>query len=96
MGIKVAPITAGASPLFQDSRDIETGFGMEIGAAIAWHDPQHGISAQLQGRSLVARVEEEFRQQGMALSYAWEPQPTQSTGDHLSPPPPPPTVCAGR
>ena len=49
---------------------------MEIGAAIAWHDPQHGISAQLQGRSLLTHADQEFRQQGMAFSFAWEPNPT--------------------
>ena len=66
-----------------DGGDAESGFGLEVGAALAWHDPQRGISAELEGRSLVTHVEEEFRQQGMAVSFAWEPDPT-NRGPSLS------------
>ena len=59
-----------------DGGDAETGFGLEVGAALAWNDPQQGISAEVKGRSLVTHVEEEFRQQGLALSFTWEPDPT--------------------
>ena len=59
-----------------DGGDAESGFGLEVGAALAWNDPQRGITAEVQGRSLVTHVEEEFRQQGLALSFAWEPNPT--------------------
>ncbi|MCY4056347.1 MAG: hypothetical protein OXF67_10960, partial [Cyanobacteria bacterium MAG CAR4_bin_6] len=31
---------------------------------------------EVQGRSLVTHVEEEFRQQGLALSLSWNPNPT--------------------
>ena len=60
----------------QDDGDAETGFGLEVGAALAWNDPQRGITAEAQGRSLVTHVEEEFRQQGLALSLSWNPNPT--------------------
>ena len=66
-----------------DGGDAESGFGLEVGAALAWHDPQRGISAQLKGRSLVTHVEEEFRQQGLAVSFAWEPDPS-NRGPSLS------------
>ncbi|WP_152535266.1 autotransporter outer membrane beta-barrel domain-containing protein [Candidatus Synechococcus spongiarum] len=59
----------------QDSGDGETGLGLEVGAALAWNDPQRGISAQVKGRSLVTHVEKEFRQQGLALSFSWDPSP---------------------
>jgi len=59
-----------------DGGDAETGFGLEVGAALAWHDPQRGISAEVKGRSLVTHVEEEFREQGMALSFSWNPDPS--------------------
>ena len=59
-----------------DGGDAESGFGLEVGAALAWHDPQRGISAELEGRSMVTHVEEEFRQQGLAVSFAWEPDPS--------------------
>ncbi|MCY4331084.1 MAG: hypothetical protein OXC96_00935 [Cyanobacteria bacterium MAG CAR1_bin_15] len=59
-----------------DGGDAQAGFGLEVGAALAWNDPQRGITAQLKGRSLVTHVEEEFRQQGLALSFAWDPHPS--------------------
>jgi len=59
-----------------DGGDAETGFGLEVGAGISWNDPQRGITAEVKGRSLVTHVEEEFRQQGMALSLAWDPSPS--------------------
>jgi len=54
---------------------------MDIGAAIGRHDPQHG--GALHSCSLVAHVEEEFREQGLALSFSWKPG--SSNWDH--PPP---------
>ena len=67
-----------------DGGDAESGFGLEVGAALAWHDPQRGISAELEGRSMVTHVEEEFRQQGLAVSFAWNPHPTTNRGPSLS------------
>ncbi|MYF19240.1 MAG: hypothetical protein F4218_00995 [Synechococcus sp. SB0677_bin_5] len=46
-----------------------------MGAGVSWSDPQHGITADLKGRSLLSHVEEEFREQGLALSFAWDPTP---------------------
>ncbi|MCY4331498.1 MAG: hypothetical protein OXC96_03150 [Cyanobacteria bacterium MAG CAR1_bin_15] len=59
-----------------DGGDAEAGFGLEVGAALAWHDPQRGIRGEVQGRSLVTHVDKEFRQQGLALSFAWQPSPS--------------------
>ena len=67
-----------------DGGDAESGFGLEVGAGIVWHDPQRGISAELKGRSLVTHVEEEFRQQGLAVSFSWNPHPTTNRGPSLS------------
>ncbi|KKZ11636.1 MAG: hypothetical protein TH68_08390, partial [Candidatus Synechococcus spongiarum 142] len=50
--------------------------GMELGAGLAWTDARRGISAELQGRTLLTHTEEEFREQGLAVSFAWEPNPT--------------------
>ena len=41
----------------QDGGDAETGFGLEVGAGLTWEDPQHGISAQVRGRTLLAHGE---------------------------------------
>ena len=60
----------------QDGGDAETGFGMELGAGLAWTDPERGISAALKGRTLLTHADEEFREQGLAVSFAWEPNPS--------------------
>ena len=77
-----APLANGASLLpslevgiRQDGGDAETGYGVEVGAGLVWKDPQRGIRGEVQGRTLVTHTEEEFRQQGLALSFAWEPSP---------------------
>ena len=60
----------------QDRGDAETGFGMELGAGLAWTDSRRGISAELKGRTLLTHTEEEFREQGLAVSFAWDPSPS--------------------
>ncbi|KKZ14930.1 MAG: hypothetical protein TH68_03140 [Candidatus Synechococcus spongiarum 142] len=57
----------------QDGGDAETGFGMELGAGLSWTDPGRGISAELKGRTLLTHADEEFREQGLAVSFAWDP-----------------------
>ena len=59
-----------------DDGDAETGFGMELAAGLTWTDPGRGISAELQGRTLLTHADEAFREQGLAISFAWEPNPT--------------------
>ncbi|WP_161632582.1 autotransporter outer membrane beta-barrel domain-containing protein, partial [Candidatus Synechococcus spongiarum] len=59
-----------------DGGDAESGFGLEVGATLAWNDPQRGISAQVKGRSLLTHVDEHFQEQGLALSFTWEPDPS--------------------
>ena len=67
----------------QDDGDAETGFGLDIGAGIVWHDPQRGIRGEVQGHTLLTHADQEFRQQGLALSFAWEPNPS-NRGPSLS------------
>ena len=59
-----------------DDGDAETGFGMELAAGLTWTDPGRGISAELQGRTLLTHSDEDFREQGLTVSFAWEPNPT--------------------
>ncbi|MXW12136.1 MAG: hypothetical protein F4Z73_04560 [Synechococcus sp. SB0668_bin_13] len=59
----------------EDGGDAETGFGLEMGAGLLWADPARGVRGELQGRSLLSHVEEEFREQGLSLSFAWDPAP---------------------
>ncbi|MXW40371.1 MAG: hypothetical protein F4Z75_04325 [Synechococcus sp. SB0668_bin_15] len=49
---------------------------MELGAGLSWNHPQQGISADLTGRTLLSHAEEDFQEQGLALSFNWDPDPT--------------------
>ncbi|WP_034417824.1 autotransporter domain-containing protein, partial [Candidatus Synechococcus spongiarum] len=66
-----------------DGGDAESGFGLEVGATLAWNDPQRGISAELKGRSLLTHMDEHFQEQGLALSFSWNPDPS-NRGPSLS------------
>ena len=88
--IRPFPLSNGASLLpslalgiRQDSGNAETGFGLDLGAGILWSDPERGISGALKGRTLLAHAEEEFQEQGLALSFSWEPSPS-NRGPSLS------------
>ena len=76
------PLSHGASLLpsmeigiRQDGGDAETGYGMDLGAGIVWSDPERGISGEMKGRTLLTHAEEEFQEQGLALSFSWDPSP---------------------
>ena len=84
------PLSNGASLLpsmemgiRQDSGDAETGYGLDLGAGILWSDPERGISGELRGRTLLTHTEEEFQEQGLSLSFSWEPNPS-NRGPSLS------------
>ena len=57
----------------QDNGDAETGFGMDLGAGLSWNDPERGITATVKGRTLLSHGAEDFQDQGLALSFSWEP-----------------------
>ena len=62
--------------LRQDSGDAETGFGMDLGAGLSWSDPEQGITATVKGRTLLSHGAEDFQDQGLALSFSWQPSPS--------------------
>ena len=77
------PLSNGASlspslevGLRQDSGDAETGFGMDLGAGLSWNDPEQGITATVKGRTLLSHGAEDFQDQGLALSFSWQPTPS--------------------
>ena len=81
--VRPFPLSNGASLLpslalgiRQDSGDAESGFGLDLGAGILWSDPERGISSALRGHTLLAHGEEDFQEQGLALSFSWEPTPS--------------------
>ncbi len=68
----------------QDGGDAETGFGTDIRAGVLWISPEHGISGELKGRTLLIHAAEDFRDQGLALSFSWDPTPSSNRGPALS------------
>ena len=84
------PLSNGASlspslevGLRQDSGDAETGFGMDLGAGLSWSAPERGITATVKGRTLLSHGAEDFQDQGLALSFSWQPSPS-NRGPSLS------------
>ncbi|MCY4404959.1 MAG: hypothetical protein OXC15_01210, partial [Rhodospirillaceae bacterium] len=59
--------------LRRDGGDAETGFGAEIGAGIAWTDPERGLGAELRGRRLLAHEADGFHDRGLSGSFSWDP-----------------------
>ena len=77
------PLSNGASlspslevGLRQDNGDAETGFGMDLGAGLSWSAPEQGITAAVKGRTLLSHGAEHFQDQGLALSFSWQPTPS--------------------
>ena len=56
---------------------------MDLGAGVLWQAPERGISGALRGHILLAHGEEEFQEQGLALSFSWAPNPS-NRGPSLS------------
>ena len=69
--------------LRRDGGDAETGFGVEIGAGLAWQDTERGLGAELRGRGLLAHEAKDFRELGLSASFAWDPV-TGDRGPRLS------------
>ena len=67
-----------------DGGDAETGFGMDIGAGLAWSDAASGITAEVRGRGLLTHVEGDFRESGFAGSLKWDPAPSSARGPTLT------------
>ncbi len=63
-----------------DGGDAETGYGADLGAALAWSYPKRGLKAKVQGRGLVAHQDSDFQEWGFAGSLAWDPTPASELG----------------
>ena len=64
----------------QDGGDAETGFGADLGAGLAWSDPERGIEAELRGRVLLSHADAGFRERGVAGSLSFDPDPGSDLG----------------
>ena len=67
-----------------DGGDAETGFGVELGAGIAWSDPTLGLSLDLSGRTLIAHDADALDDRGFAASLAFDPNPDSERGLSLT------------
>ena len=70
--------------LRRDGGDAETGFGVEIGAGLAWSNVRHGLSAEFRGRGLLSHEADEFRESGFSGSLSWDPTPDTALGPSAS------------
>ena len=70
--------------LRQDGGDAETGFGADIGAGLAWTDPERGIAAEVRARGLLTHQDSNFKERGFAGSFAWDPDPASDLGPSLT------------
>ncbi len=67
-----------------DGGDAETGFGVEMGAGVAYAAPSSGVTADLQGRGLLGHEASDFREVGFSGSLAFDPSPSSDRGLSLS------------
>ena len=67
-----------------DGGDAETGFGVELGAGLAWSDPALGLSLDLSGRTLIAHDAGDLEDRGFAASLGFDPEPASARGPSLS------------
>ena len=67
-----------------DGGDAETGFGLDLGAGLAWSDPKRGLQAALRGRGLLAHESEGFRGRGFSGALAWKQKPSSDRGAKIS------------
>ena len=70
--------------LRHDGGDAETGFGVDLGGAIALAYPQQGVEATLRGRGLLSHAAAGFRDRGISASLSWQQQPDSHLGAALS------------
>ena len=67
-----------------DGGDAETGFGLELGAGLAWSDPALGLSLDLSGRTLIAHEDGAFEDRGLSAALGFDPAPETERGPSLS------------
>ena len=67
-----------------DGGDAETGFGIDVGAALGWTDASRGIRAQVSARGLLTHADDGFAERGFAGTLAWDPSPESGLGPSLT------------
>ena len=67
-----------------DGGDAETGFGVDLGAGVAWADPRRGLSADLRARGLLVHRAKGFRELGLSGALRWDPRPDSDRGVRMT------------
>ena len=67
-----------------DGGDAETGYGADIGAGIAWSDPERGLSGEVRARGLLTHEADGFGERGLSGTLAWDPAPSTALGPSLT------------
>ena len=80
-GAVVPKLTLGVR---HDGGDAETGFGVEFGGGLAWSAPKLGLTADIEGRTLIAHEADGLKDRGYAASVAWDPDPATERGPSLT------------
>ena len=70
--------------LRHDGGDAETGWGVDIGGGLSWHDPSLGLSAQVAARGLLAHEAAGLKDRGVTGALAWDPDPRSDQGPTLT------------
>ena len=68
----------------EDSGDAETGGGIEIGGGVAWRDASSGLKIELAGRKLLTYDADELEDEGISLSFDYDPAPNSEEGLSVS------------
>ena len=63
-----------------DGGDAETGFGLELGAGLAWSDLSLGLTLDVSGRTLLAHENDALKDRGYAASLGFDPDPATERG----------------
>ena len=67
-----------------DGGDAETGFGLDLGGGILLSHPEHGLQAEVRGRSLLSHAADGFQDRGFSGSLSWQQQPASDRGTMVS------------
>ena len=63
-----------------DGGDAETGVGAEFGAGLEWVNPKIGLNVLIDGRTVFAHQNENFKNWGIGVSAAYDPKPRTKKG----------------
>ena len=67
-----------------DGGDAERGAGIELGASLGFRDPASGFSMDLSARKLIAHDDDDFEENGLAVSFTFDPRPDSARGLSVS------------